>query len=240
MAFDLLSDSIQDMTDRLQRTRLLFGPTAIEKLQNATVMVVGCGAVGSFAIEALARSGIGHIILADFDTVEESNINRQLFATQNTLGQKKTVAAHERIAAISQDIKVTELDIFFDKNTTLPVHPDFVIDAIDTIASKVALYKWCEQNNIPFISSMGAARKTDPTLAKIAKLSKTFACPLAKQIRKLVRENGIKDFPVVFSTEIPTDQKTPDRNMGSIITVTGTFGLLTANYAIKNIINFNS
>ena len=227
------------MSDRLHRCRLLIGEENLAKLQKATVMVVGCGAVGSFAISALARSGIGHIILIDFDVIEETNINRQLFATQNTLGQKKTAAAREHIAAISPDIKVTEMDIFFDKDTNLSTHPDFVIDAIDTIKSKIALYEWCEKNKIPFISSMGAARKTDPTSVKIANLSKTFACPLARQIRKLSHENGISDFPVVFSTEVPTTQNTPDKNMGSIITVTGTFGLLAANYAINYIINSN-
>ena len=228
------------MPDRLHRCRLLVGEENLAKLQHATVMVVGCGAVGSFAIEALARSGIGHIILVDFDKIEESNINRQLFATQSTLGHKKTTAARERIAAISPDIRVTELDIFFDAGTLPPMRPDFVIDAIDTITSKIALYEWCEQNGIPFISSMGAARKTDPAQVKIAKLSKTIACPLARQIRKLVRERGLGDFLVVFSTEPPAPQKTPDKNMGSILTVTGTFGLAAANYAIKYIINSKS
>ena len=228
------------MPDRLHRCRLLMGEENLAKLQRATVMVVGCGAVGSFAIDALARSGVGHIILVDFDRIEESNINRQMFATQNTLGHKKTKIAHEHIAAISPDINVTELDIFFDKNTILTVQPDFVIDAIDTIGSKVALYEWCNQNNIPFISSMGAARKTDPTQVKITKLSKTVACPLARQIRKKVRERVLGDFPVVFSTEHPAPQKTPDKNMGSIVTVTGTFGLVIANYAIKYVINSNS
>lgn len=227
------------MPDRLHRCRLLLGEENLAKLQRATVMVVGCGAVGSFAIDAIARSGVGHIILVDFDKIEESNINRQMFATQNTLGQKKTAVAREHIAAISPNILVTEMDVFFDKNTNPPTRPDFVIDAIDTVASKIALYEWCEQNNIPFISSMGAARKTDPTQVKIAKLSKTVACPLARQIRKLVRERGLGDFPVVFSTEPPAPQKTPDKNMGSIIIVTGTFGLTAANYAIKYIINSN-
>ncbi len=210
------------MPDRLHRCRLLVGEENLAKLQHATVMIVGCGAVGSFAIEALARSGIGHIILVDFDEIEESNINRQLFATQNTLGHKKTTAARERIAAISPDIRVTELDIFFDAGTLPPMLKD------------------CSFNDIPFISSMGAARKTDPAQVKIAKLSKTIACPLARQIRKLVRERGLGDFPVVFSTEPPAPQKTPDKNMGSIITVTGTFGLAAANYTIKYIINSKS
>lgn len=223
------------MSDRLHRTRTLLGNDKIEKLQNATVMVFGCGAVGSFAIEALARSGVGNIILLDFDVAEESNINRQLFATESTLGHKKINIAQERIADINPDINVTVFDIFFDEKSTLPVRPDFVIDAIDTVKSKIAIYRWCKQNNIPFISSMGAARKTDPTKIKIDKISKTFACPLAATIRRAVRAERIGDFPVVFSTELPAPHKSPTKDFGSIITVTGTFGLFMANYAIKKI-----
>ncbi len=223
------------MSDRLLRISRLLGDEKIKKLQNATVMVFGCGAVGSFAIEALARSGIGNIILLDFDVIEESNINRQLFATESTLGRKKTDIARERIADINPDIKVTIFDVFFDSDTALPVRPDFVIDAIDTVKSKLAIYRWCKQNKIPFISSMGAARKTDPTKVKIDKISKTFACPLAATIRKSVRNARIGDFPVVFSTESPAPHRSPTKDFGSIITVTGTFGMVAANYAIQKI-----
>lgn len=221
------------MSDRLLRVRRLLGDKKITKIQNATVMVFGCGAVGSMAIEALARSGVGNIILLDFDVVEKSNINRQLFATESTLGRKKTDVARERIADINPNINVTIFDIFFDDKSALPTRPDFVIDAIDTVKSKLAIYRWCKQNDIPFISSMGAARKTDPTKVKIDKISKTFACPLAATIRRAVRDEHIGDFPVVFSTEMPTTHKSTTKDFGSIITVTGTFGLVIANYAIK-------
>lgn len=224
------------MSDQLNRCRMLFGDEKIQKLQNATVMVVGCGAVGSFAIEALARTGVGHIVLIDFDRVEESNINRQIFALHSTIGHSKIAAAQERIADINSNTKVTALDIFFDENTALPVHPDFVIDAIDTVQSKIALYRWCNDNNVPFISAMGAARKTDPSKIKIDKISKTYACPLAARIRKIVREEKLRDFPVVFSTENPSGEIAPDKNFGSVITVTGTFGLMMANYVIQKII----
>lgn len=227
------------MSNTLSRTELLIGTEKLNKLKNATVMVVGCGAVGSFAIEALARSGVGNIILIDFDKIEETNINRQLFALNSTLNTYKTAVARERIADINNAIKVTELDIFFDSDTKLPYHPDFVIDAIDTVKSKIALYKWCRANNVPFISSMGAARKTDPTKIKIDKISRTFACPLAARIRKLVRDERLGDFPVVFSTETAAAHSTNDKNFGSIVTVTGTFGLVAANYAIQYIINKN-
>jgi len=222
--------------NRLHRITLLLGNEAISKLQKSTVMVVGCGAVGSFAIEALARSGVGHLILVDFDNVEESNINRQLFALDSTVGKSKVAVATRRIADINPKITVDMFNTFFDKNTELNIKPDFVIDAIDTVPSKIALYKWCMDNNVPFISSMGAARKTDLTKIKIDKISKTTVCPLASKIRHIVRELKIKDFPVVYSTEVATPQSNGGREFGSVITVTGTFGLMLSDFVIKKLI----
>lgn len=224
------------MTDRLQRTRLLLGEENLSKLKNATVMVFGCGAVGSFAIEALARSGIGNLILVDFDTVAESNINRQIFALESTIGRKKIEVATERIHDINPQINVTAMDLYFDDKSELSVHPDFVIDAIDSVNSKIALYQWCQKNKIPFISSMGAARKTDPSKIKTDKVSRTFACPLASNIRKRIRELKLRDFPVVFSTETAVPHHKTDKEFGSIVTVTGTFGLYLANWVIKQIV----
>lgn len=225
------------MSDRLHRTRLLFGDTGIEKLQKATVMIVGCGAVGSFAVEALARTGVGKLIIIDSDVIEESNINRQIFATDTTIEMPKVDVARARIHDINPDILVTAIRTFFDDSTELNVTPDFVIDAIDTVPSKIALYKWCVARNISFISSMGAARKTNPSCIKIAKLSKTTVCPLAAKIRKMVRDANLPDFDVVYSTEpaAPTDAA---RVFGSIVTVTGIFGLMAANHAINYIINY--
>ena len=223
--------------NRLNRITLLLGKTAIEKLKQSTVMVVGCGAVGSFAIEALARSGVGRLILVDFDKVEESNINRQLFALDSTLGQPKVEIAKQRIFDINPNIKVDALNIFFDENAQIDTKPDFVIDAIDTVQSKISLYKWCDDKNIPFISSMGAARKTDISKIKIAKISKTSVCPLASKIRRLIREDNISDFPVVFSTETATPQQNGGREFGSVVTVTGTFGLILADFVIKKLIS---
>lgn len=221
--------------DRLNRIRMLIGEESLSKLQSATVMVVGCGAVGSFAIEALARSGVGNLILIDFDKVEKSNINRQLFALESTISKPKVEVAKNRIKDICSDINVETFEIFFDKNTKLSVKPDFVIDAIDSVDSKIALYEWCNDNNIKFISSMGAARKTDPLQIKTAKISKTSVCPLAAKIRKISKEKKLPDFDVVFSTE-PADKNVNGKTFGSIITVTGTFGLVLANQAIKYII----
>ena len=223
--------------DRLHRITLLLGKDAVQKLQESTVMVVGCGAVGSFAIEALARSGVGHIIVLDFDKVEESNINRQLFALDSTIGKSKVEVAKTRIHDINQNIRVDTFDCFFDDKTELDIKPDFVIDAIDSVQSKIALYKWCLKNKIPFISSMGAARKTDISKIKIDKISKTSVCPLASKIRHIVKEEKLKDFPVVYSTETATPQKNGGREFGSMVTVTGTFGLILADFVIKKLIS---
>ena len=221
---------------RLDRTRLLFGDTATDKLQKSTVMVVGCGAVGSFAAEALARTGIGHIIVVDFDKYDETNINRQLFALSSTIGNAKVSVAKSRIQDINPDIQVTALNTFFDTNTELDVHPDYIIDAIDTTESKVALYKWAHTRNIPFVSSMGAASKTDPTQIRIAPLSRTTVCPLASRVRKLVRDTDLPDFPVVYSAQRPEPVIGHAKNLGSVITVTGAFGLILANWVIQEIV----
>lgn len=221
---------------RLNRTRLLFSDTGIEKLRNSAIMVVGCGAVGSFAIEALARSGIGHLIVVDFDTIEESNINRQLFALDSTLGIKKVAVAKSRIHDINPDITVDALDLFFDENSEIPTVPDFIIDAIDTVESKIALYKWASAHNVPIISSMGAASKTDIGQISVAPLSRTTVCPLASRVRRMVRDIGLPDIPVVYSTQTPAPVSGHAKNLGSVITVTGTFGLMLANYVISKII----
>ena len=223
--------------NRLHRIELLIGKNAVQKLQKSTVMVVGCGAVGSFAIESLARSGVGHLILIDFDVVEESNINRQLFALNSSIGKPKVDIAKQRIADINPDTVVDVFNMFFDENSVLNVKPDFVIDAIDSVQSKIALYKWCVDNNIPFISSMGAARKTDLTKIKIDKISKTTVCPLASKIRHIVRDLHLPDFPVVYSTENATPQLNSGHEFGSIITVTGMFGLYLSDFVIKKLIS---
>ena len=222
------------MAERFKRITALLGDVAMAKLHDATVMVVGCGAVGSFAIESLARSGIGNIIVVDFDVVESSNINRQIFALSSTIGMPKVDVAAARIRDINPDANVIAINAFFDEKIELDVHPDFVIDAIDTVESKIALYKWCVARNIPFAASMGAALKSNPEHIRVGRILKTSVCPLAARVRKMVREAGLPDFPVVYSTEEPNrSAATPGRVFGSIITITGAFGLRLADIAIK-------
>lgn len=221
--------------DRLHRIRILLGNVAIQTLRNKTVMVVGCGAVGSMAIEALARSGIGHLILVDFDVVDVTNINRQLIALSTTIGVPKVDVARAHIHDISPDIRVTTFNMFWDENSAPDVMPDFVVDAIDSVLSKIALYRWCATHNIPFIASMGAANKTDVSQIRIAPISKTNTCPLAARVRKLVRSENLPDFPTVYSTQPPIKNDT--NTLGSMITVTGCFGLNLANYVIQKLIH---
>ncbi len=221
--------------DRLNRIRMLLGDAAIDKLRASCVMVVGCGAVGSFAIEALARSGVGRIILIDFDVIEESNINRQLFALSSNIGQPKVDIAAARIRDINPDINAEPINLFFDDNSQISITPDFVIDAIDSVPSKIALYKWCVAKSVPFISSMGAARKTDISQIRVSTIYKTSVCPLAAKIRRLARDGGLPNFPVVYSAETPVGDIDAHRTFGSIITVTGAFGLYMADFAIRHI-----
>lgn len=237
------------MEDRLARTRLLLGDAVMEKLARSTVMVVGCGAVGGFAIEALARSGIGKLILVDFDVVKESNINRQIFALQSTLYQEKAVVARNRIRDISPDIQVEILPVLVNADTideVLDRRIDFVIDAIDTLNPKTILIEQLMARGIPFISSMGAALKTDASKIAIVPMKKTIHCPLAFFVRKRLRKRGVDlTFPVVYSSEDVSQKlhlEMPEQpenetgrvrhNMGSLPTITGIFGLLCANYAI--------
>lgn len=238
------------MEDRLARTRLLLGENGLQKVQNATVMVVGCGAVGSFAIEALARAGVGHLILVDFDVIKESNLNRQLFALHSTLGQSKTEVAKKRLLDIAPDIKVDIIPVLVNAETmaeVLSYMPDFVIDAIDTLNPKTLLIEGLVAKGIPFISSMGAALKTDVSKIAIVPLKKTIHCPLAFFVRKRLRKRGVEmNFPVVYSCEDVSDKthlELPEvaenetgrvrHNMGSLPTITGIFGLMCANYALQ-------
>ncbi len=194
----------------LQRMELLLGEEKLAKLKQATVLIVGVGGVGSYAAEALARSGIKRLILVDKDEVALSNLNRQIHATYQSIGINKCEAMKERINTYRNDIEVICKPYFYDesKDEDLLAYPiDFVVDAIDTMSSKLALIKFCRKNKLAFISSMGMANRLDPTKIMITDLSKTSYDPVAKIMRNLVKKEGIKGkIPVVFSSEIPIVQ----------------------------------
>ena len=175
-----------------KRTEGLLGKEAVNKLEKQTVMVVGCGGVGSFCVEALARTGVGNLILIDADVFELSNLNRQLPATLETLGKYKVDVLKERIQTINPECCVKTYAFFYDSTKDEELFSasiDFVIDCIDSISSKQDLYKACLQRNIPFLSSMGMARKKDPTALKIMEIEKTSYDPMAKRLRIWKRKN---------------------------------------------------
>ncbi|QMV43847.1 tRNA threonylcarbamoyladenosine dehydratase [Cohnella cholangitidis] len=195
------------MLHQFSRTELAIGPEGLEVLKGSTVAVLGIGGVGGIAAEALARSGIGRIVLIDKDVVDITNINRQIHALTTTVGQPKADLMRDRIKLINPECDVISLRMFYTEETyeELFKYPlDYVIDASDTISYKIHLIKQCLERKIPIISSMGAANKTDPTRFQVADISKTTVDPIARVIRKKLRNEGIKKgVQVVFSTELP-------------------------------------
>ena len=195
------------MLHQFSRNELAIGKEGLTIMKNSTVAVLGIGGVGSFAAEALARSGVGKLILIDKDDVDITNINRQLIALLSTVGRPKVDIMTERIKDINPDCEVIPLKIFYTEDTYEDIFShqlDFVVDASDTIVYKIHLMKECLERNIPIISSMGAANKMDPTRFKIADISKTHTDPIAKVIRTRLRKERIhKGIPVVFSDESP-------------------------------------
>lgn len=195
------------MLHQFSRTELAIGPEGLDVMKKSTVAVLGIGGVGSIAAEALARTGVGRLILIDKDVVDITNINRQIHALTTTVGQPKADLMRDRIKLINPECDVVSLRMFYTEETheQLFQYPlDYVLDASDTISYKIHLIKQCMQRKIPIISSMGAANKMDPTLFKVADISKTTVDPLARVIRHKLRKEGIKKgVKVVFSTEEP-------------------------------------
>ncbi|MCK5295355.1 MAG: tRNA threonylcarbamoyladenosine dehydratase [Alphaproteobacteria bacterium] len=241
--------------ERFSRIQLMIGDEGLERLINSHVAVIGLGAVGSYATEALVRSGIGRLRLIDFDEISKTNINRHLYAMESTIGKPKKDVAEQRSKDINPACKVEALDCFVNPDTmdkVLEGKPDIVIDAIDSLGPKVELLIALEERNIPVISCLGAALRTDPSQIKVGAMKKTQNCPLAKMVRKRLRRRGASlDFTCVYSTE-PThtiregavmpeseseenfyDKGRKRRTMGSLPTITGIVGLIAANTAIN-------
>lgn len=246
---------------RFLRTEALLGVEGMNKLRNARVMVIGLGAVGGYALEALARSGIGKLILVDFDVFDETNINRQILAITSTIGRKKTAVALDRVKEINPDCEVVIKDMFVNADTLAEIlaeKVDYVVDAIDALNPKCCLMEALYHQGTPFISSMGAALKSDASCIKIRHLSQTENCNLAKFIRKRLKKRGvdISKITCVSSNEqinipdtaifdddseaeneiISCEAKGRKRHtLGSLPTITAIFGLTIANEIIKNI-----
>ncbi|MCI5703385.1 MAG: tRNA threonylcarbamoyladenosine dehydratase [Erysipelotrichaceae bacterium] len=220
-----------------ERTIALIGTENVEKLHLKKVLVLGVGGVGSYAVEALVRAGIGTIIIIDADYVALSNLNRQLMTNQNNIGLSKVDVLEERIKSINPDchvIKIKEFITTDNLNLLFNLEPDFIIDCIDTIKTKKYLIKECLKRKVKFISSMGMGNKLDPTRIKITDLSKTAYDKIAKELRNFVKKEHIKGkIPVIFSDEQPIKV---EKVIGSISFVPSVAGLIGASYVIKEII----
>lgn len=243
--------------DSTFRIMQLLGQGGLEKLSDSTVAIVGLGAVGGYVCEALARSGVGRLVLCDFDTVEVTNINRQIFALHSTINKKKIDCARERVLDINPECEVETVDLFINPGNIQKLFdfkPMIIVDAIDSYQSKKLLIKESFNRKVKIFSSMGAALKKDPSKIEVADISKTSYCPIAKKLRSDLKKSGIsKGFKVVYSTEAPDkngilrDYKKkqdneidyPGKNnlsLGSLPTITGIFGLTLANLVLMEII----
>lgn len=236
------------MEDWKQRTELMIGQQNTEKLEQACVLVVGVGGVGGMAAEMICRAGVGQMTIVDCDTVNLTNLNRQIIALHSTLQRPKAEVLAERLLDINPQLKLTVINDWLTSDNTdglLDKNPfSFVVDAIDTLSPKIYLIKACLDRNIPIISSMGSGGKMDPSLVRIADISKTEYCALAKAVRQGLAKEGIrKGLPVVFSTEpankasiIPTEgEKYKKSTTGTISYLPAVFGCFLASYVIREL-----
>ena len=231
------------MNEQHSRTEMLLGTEGVLRLNNARVAIFGVGGVGGYAAEALARAGVGRIDLVDSDRVSLSNINRQIIATHNTVGMYKTEAMKERILSINPEAEVVCHNLFFDeenKNEFDFKSYDYVVDAIDSLSSKVELIASASAVSTPIISAMGAGNKLDPTLFEVSDISKTTVCPLARAVRIALRKKGINHLKVVYSKEPPVippevSDGVKKRVPGSVSFVPSVMGLILAGEVIKDI-----
>ena len=191
--------------EQFARTELLIGKDGVQKLKDSKVAIFGIGGVGSFVLEGLARAGVGKFILVDNDDVYETNINRQLIATHKTVGKAKVEVAKERVLEINPNAEVEIYKEFFMPETVgiIDESVSYIVDAIDTVTAKLELVERANKMNIPIISSMGTGNKLDPTRFEITDINKTSVCPLAKVMRKELKQRGIKKLKVLYSKEEP-------------------------------------
>lgn len=231
--------------DSFNRIKVLVGAAALEQLRSSSVAVFGIGGVGSYAVEALVRGGVGQLTLVDFDTVDITNINRQIHALEETVGRSKVKVMAERCRAINPQVSIIEKCTAYRDDTSVELLSpefDYVLDCIDNITDKLHLIRSCHKRGLPIISSMGAANKLDPTLVKVDDISLTKKCRLARTIRKELRKHGIEQgIKVVYSTEefrLLTGPDAADRKpvLGSSSYLPPLFGLTMSGVVIRNLI----
>ena len=221
------------MKEEFERLSLLVGKEDLSLLSSKHVAVVGLGGVGGYVVDALARAGINKFTLVDFDVFEKSNINRQLLSSLDVIGRKKTDAASAWVKRINGNADVIVRDAFLSEENIKDVinRPDLIVDAIDSVKSKVALIKYALENDIPVVSSMGAANKLDLTRITFADISETYGCPLARAVRTILKNDGIySGVPVVFS---PERIKVENGMLGTLSTSVAAFGIYLSHLAIS-------
>ena len=227
------------------RTALILGEDGIKKLQNSHVLVIGVGGVGSFCAEALVRAGVGNITIVDYAKVEVTDINRQLPGLTSTLGKDKVEVVKERLLDINNNLNINAIKATFNCETSDEIFKykyDYVADAIDMVSAKIHLVEECMKRDIPIISSMGMGNKLDPTKIEVTDIHKTTICPLARVMRKELKDRRIKKLKVVYSTEQPVDLKKKVLNgkkvtPGSISFVPSVGGLIIASVVINDLLN---
>ncbi|MBO7385252.1 MAG: tRNA threonylcarbamoyladenosine dehydratase [Clostridia bacterium] len=222
-----------------QRTEMILGAQSMAALKSARVAVFGLGGVGSYAAEALVRAGVGHISLLDGDVYELSNLNRQLYATTDTLGRPKAEAARERALSINPECDVKALSLFYSQENADSVDLsafDYVADCIDTVKSKLLIIERSVQAGVPVISCMGTGNKLHPEMLKIGDISETSVCPLARVMRRETRRMGIEHLKVLYSTETPLTPAGGGRTPGSVSFVPSCAGLMIAGQIVRDII----
>ena len=232
------------MNDRYSRIENLIGDEKLNILRNSHVAVFGIGGVGGYATEALARSGVGTLTLVDSDVVEESNLNRQIIATSGTIGISKSEAMKTRILSIDDTINVNTITTFFNVENAHTIdfsQFDYVIDAIDTVTSKLLLIEKCKEFKVPIISSMGTGNKLNPAQLEVSDIYKTSVCPLAKVMRYELKKRGIKKLKVVYSKEIPIKPNEQLEEKGrhapaSMVFVPAAAGMIIASEVVKDIL----
>ena len=233
--------------ERRKRTEALIGVDAVQLLCDATVLLFGLGGVGGYALEAIARSGVGRICIVDFDTVSESNCNRQILAVTESVGRKKTALAVERIRSINPSAEIVVFDCFADESNVAGIfetaRPSYVIDAVDTVSAKLAIICEAKKRGVPLISCMGTGNKLDATKFTIGDLEKSTTCPLARVMRTELRKRNVKGVTALWSTEAPQSAVTDSENgrhaPASISYVPAVAGLLLAGHVIRSIIGIS-
>jgi len=228
----------------LIRIQYLIGEEKLEKIKQSHICVFGCGGVGSFVVEGLIRSGVKEITLVDFDRIDISNLNRQLMTNQENIGELKVEELKKRILSIHRDVSVHIYPIFFDDQSKIDFTLfDYVIDAIDSVNSKIEIMRQCEKHGTPLIMALGTGRKLDQTKLCVSNLYHTSICPLAKKVRILAKKEGLKNIKVVYSKEEAQDayynEQTNKVIVGSMIFVPASAGLLLASVVIQDLCQDN-